>query len=76
MFVLYLSDQRDVSYCPNQYGYYGGKCFKKDDCIWPLADATVVERTKRYSTRGRAEAGGNILLEKCSYVMSYSIEEA
>jgi hypothetical protein len=75
LFVLLLSDQINIEYSPNYYGYYTGKCFKKDECVYPATDRRVEERTKKYTSKVRAESAGIKLLDKCTYVLSYKVEE-
>ncbi len=73
--MLLLSDHSNIEESPNHYGYYTGKYFKKDDCVYPATDGRVEERTKKYTSKGRAELAGSKLLNKCTYVLLYKAEE-
>jgi hypothetical protein len=75
MFVVYLSSKYEVNELLNAYGYYTGKCYTKDGEVFPVTDNQITERTKQYTSRIRAARGADTLIEKCTYVLSYKVEE-
>ncbi|WP_379354889.1 MULTISPECIES: hypothetical protein [unclassified Paenibacillus] len=76
-YVIYLSTARDCDpiYQNNTYGYYAGKTYTYEGQHFPWFDNSIVERTKRYASKNRAENAAKRLYVKCSYVSRYEIEE-
>lgn len=75
MFVVYLSSEKDVHMLGNAYGYYTGKCYAREGGCYPITDSGITERTKRYTSRARAEKGAEAVFIKCGYVSSYEVQE-
>jgi hypothetical protein len=75
MFVVYISSHSDINEFCNAYGFYTGKCYIKDGLNYPVTDSRITDRTKTYTSKSRAVKGAEAVLNKCSYVLSYKVEE-
>ena len=75
MFVIYLDSRTKYTWEPNAYGYWRGKNYTVCGELFPVTDGEISNKTKRYSTKKRAENA----LESClsrgyAYVTGGSVE--
>lgn len=57
----------------NYYGYWSGITYKHDGEVFPVCDSRVEDRTKRYTSRKRAENAAEKIAYRCEYVLSYKV---
>ena len=54
-YVIYLSDKYDLDDHFNNYGYWTGKDYVFNYELFPVTDYSITGRTKRYSSKKRAD---------------------
>ena len=64
-YVIYLSE----------LGYYTGKTYIHQGEVFPITDNKVEDRTKKYTSKIRAEKAAERISTKCDYVCSYEVKE-
>lgn len=71
-YVIYLISKNLFGY--NDYGYYAGD-FTVNHEKYPVFDKTICNRTKRYTSRKRAENAVEKCFDKFLFVDDVKIEE-
>lgn len=75
MFVIYLDSSNKYTCETNIYGYWTGKNYTVCDELIPITDREITYRTKRYSSRKRAENALKACLNKgYAYVFTGKVE--
>lgn len=74
-YVICLSTESS-SFPSNEYGYWTGKTYKVEGMEYPVCNPIITEKTKRYSSKLRAESMARKLRDRCIYVMTWTVEPA
>lgn len=75
MFVIYLDSTNKHSWETNDYGYWTGENYTVSGELFPVTEDKITSRTKRYSSRKRAESALEACLSKgYTYVTTGKIE--
>lgn len=74
-YVVWLSSS-SISNAINSYGYWTGKDYVVNGELFPVTDYEVTDRTKIYTSKGRAERGLLACLDKgYAYVSCGEVRE-
>jgi len=75
-YVIFLSSGSDIDDSLNAYGYWEGKTYTKHGEIFPTAYSTkITKNTKVYTSKLRANNMAEKLVNRCSYILSWRVEE-
>ena len=74
-YVIYLSSEIIPKEATNSYGYWKGKIYTLQGDIFPATWDVVDSDVKRYKSKKRAENTVEKLADRCTYVLSWIIEE-
>lgn len=74
-YVIYLSSELRPKEATNSYGYWKGKTYTLRGDIFPKTWDVIDSDIKRYTSKKRAENMAEKLAEKCTYVLSWIVEE-
>jgi hypothetical protein len=74
MYSIYLYSDDSYRRGIKQYGYWAGRTYYKNECTFPVVESDINAR-KTYKSLTRAINGGEIIEDKCGYVIGFDIED-
>ncbi|MEM5626370.1 hypothetical protein ACE2AI_23435 [Bacillus wiedmannii] len=74
-YVIYLSSNKSKGEIHESYGYWRGDIYRVQGETFPITDIGVTFDTKVYKSKKRAENSAEKIFDKCSYVVSWFVEE-